>query len=226
MRKRWAIALVAAAVLLRAASAQMGGGVNPPALTAVGTGFPVPGGVRFASSPPRLIAHGPLFLFSDYGYPSEPVVVQVPPPQVVVVQQPAVPEASDASKPGPLLIEWQGDRYVRVTTENGTLRTRHIQPDYSRESVRSHPAGALTPAAQQELLPVVLVFHDGGREEVRDYAIIRGVMYAHGDYWKDGYWTKQIQLSALDLPATLQANQQRGVKFVLPAGPNEVVTRP
>jgi hypothetical protein len=52
------------------------------------------------------------------------------------------------------------------------------------------------------------------------------VMYARGDYWRDGYWTKNIQLSALNISATLKTNQDHGVKFVLPAGPNEVVTRP
>lgn len=222
MHRRWAFVLFAVAVLLPAASAQTGGGVNPPVLTAVGTGFPVPGGVRFAGAQPPFVPHraiflGTPFLFPDY--PSEPVVVQVPPPQVVVVQQPAVPEASDAVKPGPLMIEWQGDRYVRVTGNEN--RSTPAQPDYAATS-----SNRAAPASARDLLPAVLIFRDGSREEVRDYAIIRGVMYAHGDYWTDGYWTKQIQLSALDVPATLEANQQRGVKFLLPSGPNEVVTRP
>jgi hypothetical protein len=222
MPKSWVIALLAAAVLLPAARAQTGGRVNPPALTAVGTGFPVPGGVRFASTQPRFVPQRAIFLgtpllFSDY--PSEPVVLQAPPPQIVVVQQPAAPQTSDAVKPGPLMIEWQGDRYVRVTENEN--RSTPAQLDYVPTSSKR-----TVPASGRDLPPAVLVFRDGGREEVRDYAIIRGVMYAQADYWKDGYWTKQIQLSALDLPATLEANQQRGVKFVLPAGPNEVVTRP
>ena len=33
-------------------------------------------------------------------------------------------------------------------------------------------------------------------------------------------------ISDLDLPATFQQNRERGVKFTLPAGPNQVVTRP
>ena len=222
MPRLWVIALFAAAVLLPAASAQMGGGASPPALTAVGTGFPVPGGVRFTGTQPGFVPHraiflGTPFLFPDYA--SEPVVVQAPPPQIVVVQQPAAAQTADAVKPGPLLIEWRENRYVRVT--GGEIRSIPAQSDYVATSI-NRPA----PALGRNLPPAVLVFHDGSREEVRDYAIIRGVMYAHGDYWKDGYWTKQIQLSALDVPATLEANQQRGVKFILPAGPNEVVTRP
>lgn len=216
MRKRWVIALLAAAVLLPAASAQIGGGVNPPALTAVGTGFPIPG-AQPPFVPHRAIFLGTPFLFPDYAV--EPVVVQAPQPQIVVVQQPAAPQTTDAVKPGPLLIEWQGDRYVRVTGNEN--RSTPAQPDYAATSI--HRAA---PATERDMPPAVLVYRDGSREEVRDYAIIRGVMYAHGDYWMDGYWTKQIQLSALDVPATLEANQQRGVKFILPAGPNEVVTRP
>jgi len=61
---------------------------------------------------------------------------------------------------------------------------------------------------------------------VTDYAIVAGVIYARGDYWQNGYWTKQIRLSLLNIPATIQANQEQGVKFVLPSAPNEVVTRP
>jgi hypothetical protein len=223
MPKRWVIALLAAAVLLPAARAQMGGGVNPPALTAVGTGFPVSGGVRLSGAQPGFVPHraiflGTPFLFPDYA--SEPVVVQAPPPQIVVVQQPAVPEISDAVKPGPLMIEWRENRYVRVT--GGENRSILVQPDYA--GAPAHPAAASTP--RQELPAAILVFRDGTRQEVQEYVIANGVMYIHGGYGQDGYRTKQIQLSSLDVPATLEANQQRGAKFILPASPNEVVTRP
>jgi hypothetical protein len=71
-----------------------------------------------------------------------------------------------------------------------------------------------------------LIFRDGHHEESSDYSIISGVIYARGDYWTSGSWSKQIPLSQLDLPATLKANQERGVTFRLPGAPNEVVTRP
>jgi hypothetical protein len=37
---------------------------------------------------------------------------------------------------------------------------------------------------------------------------------------------KSILVAALDLPATYQANLNRGVNFVLPSAPNEVVVGP
>jgi hypothetical protein len=50
-------------------------------------------------------------------------------------------------------------------------------------------------------------------------------LYAKGDYWTSGSWTKEIQIADLDSPATLRLNQKRGVKSALPAGPDEVVMR-
>ena len=41
-----------------------------------------------------------------------------------------------------------------------------------------------------------------------------------------GSWTRKIQIADSDVPATLKLNQERGLKFVLPASPNEVVMRP
>jgi hypothetical protein len=76
------------------------------------------------------------------------------------------------------------------------------------------------------LPPATLIFRDGHSEEVRDYTIADGILYARGDYYSDGYWNKKIGLTALNIPETLQANATRNVKFVLPSSPNEVITRP
>ena len=80
-----------------------------------------------------------------------------------------------------------------------------------------------------DLAPTVLVYRDGHREEVPDYVIVGRVIYAHTNRDRDSegdYDMTNIQLSALDIPATMRANRENGVRFVLPAGPNEVITRP
>jgi hypothetical protein len=82
------------------------------------------------------------------------------------------------------------------------------------------------PARSRELPPATLIFRDGHSEEVRDYTIADGILYARGDYYADGYWNKKIGLASLNIPETLQANATRNVKFVLPSSPNEVITRP
>jgi hypothetical protein len=152
-------------------------------------------------------------------------------PQVVIVKPAAAGDSPQKMKPGPLLIEWQGDRYVRFGGAAETLGSRTAaDPDYAESTIAKPPIRP-TSAAQKtrtessgaKSSPVILVYHDGHREEIPDYAIANGVIYAHGTSWQNGYWTKQIPLSALDPLATMEANQQRGVKFMLPSAPNVVI---
>jgi len=120
-----------------------------------------------------------------------------------------------------LMIELQNGRYVRVNTEDdqsidGEARELALAPE---KAVSAAPA-------PHDLPPALLVFRDGHSEEVRDYTIANGILYARGDYYTDGYWNKKIALSTLNVPQTLQANTARNVNFVLPSSPNEVITRP
>jgi len=87
------------------------------------------------------------------------------------------------------------------------------------------PVTAAAPPARN-LPPAVLIFRDGHSEEVHDYTIANGVLYARGDFYTDGYWNKKIDLSALNLTATMQTNSTHNLKFVIPSSPNEVITRP
>jgi hypothetical protein len=114
----------------------------------------------------------------------------------------------------PLMIELQNGRYVRVssTASNG-------------EALQLSPAAAVAAPPRNQPF-AVLIFRDGHTEEVHDYAIADGILYARGDYYTDGYWNKKIALSSLNVAETLEANATRNVKFVLPASPNEVITRP
>jgi hypothetical protein len=100
-------------------------------------------------------------------------------------------------------------------------RGTNAAPDYAEAN-----AQVTQPQTHTELAPTVLIFRDGHREQVPEYAIVGGTIYASGDYWQSGHWTKSIQLSALNIAATIQANHEAGVRFTLPSAPNEVVTRP
>ncbi|MFZ1010877.1 MAG: hypothetical protein WAN65_28820 [Candidatus Sulfotelmatobacter sp.] len=150
---------------------------------------------------------------------------------------------SDSSQP--LMVELQNGQYVRVNTNaaevddahdltfaaSGKAPNKNTQP---AKSARNHssplaePTAALgiTASRSRELPPATLIFRDGHSEEVRDYTIADGILYARGDYYADGYWNKKIALSTLDVAQTLQANATRSVNFVLPSSPNEVITRP
>jgi hypothetical protein len=170
------------------------------------------------------------------GYP----VASPPPPYVLeaaraLAAAPASMSVASAydnnrepSSSQPLMIELQNGRYVRVkaaaieNSEDG--EAQELTPEqFQRRSLA--PASQIASKAPS-LPPAVLVFCDGHSEEVRDYTIADGILYARGDFYSDGYWNKKIALSTLNVGQTLQANAARNVNFVLPASPNEVITRP
>ncbi|MGE5207265.1 MAG: hypothetical protein ACM3PW_16765 [Chlamydiota bacterium] len=161
--------------------------------------------------------NGGMYWWDDDSYSGDgqQVVVQQPPAPVVVQAASASQPVQEVKPPSPLLIELQGDRFVRLTGSD-------VNPP------RAASATAPVTAAQQhnELPPAVLIFRDGHRQEVASYSIIGPALYAAGSYWTNGYWTQKILLADLNLPATFEANQQRGVNFVLPSAPDQVITRP
>jgi hypothetical protein len=127
------------------------------------------------------------------------------------------------------MIELQGDRYVRVSgEESSTAEIRTIEPQTSaaRQSTAVNANSKLADRRPAELAPVQLVFRDGHREEVSDYTIADGVLYARGDYYRDGTWNRKIELKSLNMSETIQSNDARGVRLQLPTSPNEVITRP
>lgn len=86
--------------------------------------------------------------------------------------------------------------------------------DHSFNEQRSSPPQAQRqpppdPAEEQE--PTVLVFRDGHKQEVRNYAIIGQMLW---DF--DAKGTHKIPLSELDIDTTRKLNDDRGVDFVLP----------
>jgi hypothetical protein len=189
-----------------------------------GNGFGFPG--RYSGFPGGFVYFGTPFYYPDYPSPAE----ALPSAPLVVVQSNSGSAPSEPPSE-PLMIVWQGDHYVRYGGGSTAEQVRGAA-DYSESdssagrspsSLRSLSPGELN---QAQLPPAVLVFRDGHREQVHDYVIAGGKLYLRGDYWRDGYWTRTIELAALDVPRTLSANQENGVNFILPTAPNEVVTRP
>jgi len=229
MRKRLIIApiiaLLGTAVFAPIAMAQMRASAMGMHGAVSSSGFGRSVGVSFTGRPhPHPFGPGAIFLGDPfYGdYPVEPLTV--PPPQVVVVQPASAAATPPETVSEPLMIELQGNRYVRFGgRQQSAERGTNAPPDYTEAEAHT---SALQGPAQPELAPAILIFRDGHREQVPEYAIVGGTLYASGDYWQSGHWTKNIQISALNLPATIQANHDAGIKFTLPAAPNEVVTRP
>lgn len=208
---KWLITVLFLAAFVPVAPAQSRGGFGFGGFR--NGGFGGPPGRGFGRS---LVFFGDPFL--DANYASRPYETVSPP--LVIIQPPTAAATPPEPKAEPLLIEWQGDRYVRYS---GQHQSTANSLDYSRAG---ESPSVLARSSPGELPPATLVYRDGHQEKVSDYVIASGNLYARGDYYRDGFWTKTVQLSALDLPATLAANSASGVKFVLPSGPNEVVTRP
>ena len=241
MRLLAAVALLA--TISAWASAQRMSGFAPRSGVPAAPGFTGLMGSGFASNGYGRsgFAHGghgfpggfaiPLFsdaLYSDLlatGYPSASQ------PPVFVMQMPptnAMPATSFFPAPEPaLMFELQGDRYVQVS---GTAKSDAEMQTLDRATVATTSprpvAGSIIRASQKEPLYATLVYRDGHREDVSDYTIANGELYAKADYYKSGAWNRKIQLSSLDLPETVQLNQARGLNFQLPSSPNEVIVGP
>lgn len=180
-------------------------------------GIPQPTGTNFNfAHRPFGVGTGSVFFYSDLGY--EPVTPQ--PASIVVVQPPQPPTThlEDERPPiKPLLLEWQGGHWVRVENTQAISTPAPENHEQRPGPVRS---------AQNPPPVTVLVFRNGRAELTNGYAIVGDMLYAQTDYWTTGGWTKKIALAQLDLAATIRANQERGVVFKLPAGPDEVVLQP
>jgi hypothetical protein len=158
----------------------------------------------------RIFAGSGFWPYFDPDDSFEQDVIETPQPQVIVVPsgQPPAPAQNPRES---LVIEFQGDHWVRLTSASLS----------SAIPSRAHAA-----EAPSELPHAVLVFRDGRREEIGKYVIVGPTIYASADYWSSGSWTRKVQIAELDVPATLKLNQERGTRFSLPSGPNEVMIRP
>jgi hypothetical protein len=93
--------------------------------------------------------------------------------------------------------------------EHKSAKDRNSEHKKAVENPKPDPAEPPKPAAAQPA--TVLVFRDGHKSEVHDYAIVGSTLYDIGENT-----TKKIALADLDLDATTKANDDRGVSFQLP----------
>jgi hypothetical protein len=164
------------------------------------------------------------------GYP-----VASQPPVVILQAPPAAGAVAETHTGEPVLIELQGDSYVRVSgpPASGAMLDSQASRGESAPTHQTHSAqssgvrqlAAVQPSAAQPKF-VTLVFRDGHREDVSDYVIANGTLYAHTSYYTSGAWTKNINLAALDVPETVSYNESHGVRFQLPNAANEVIVGP
>ncbi len=170
----------------------------------------------------------PGYYYSDYY--SEPATEESQPTRVVVIEnsQPRA-EAPPTPPPQSLVLELQGNHWVRITDSGQTVV--NSEPEQKGSAGTSNlrtlpPQQTKVQEPPRELPPAVLVFRDGHTEEITRYTIVGGTIYTSSDYWNSGSWTKKVPIAQLDVPATLEQNRERGTNFSLPASPSVVAIRP
>ena len=192
------------------------------ALAQRGTGTSITIGPR--PQPAMHLHHfgAPIFLGGPW-YPGYGTDFVQATPQVIVLPAPApaVPVVKEDPKPiTPLMIEFQGGQYVRSDrNEKAVQQVTVSSPTRTKSDVNAGRQPAV-------MVPATLIYRDGHSEQVHEYTIVDGAIYARGDYWQDGYWNRKILLSSLDIRATVSANQSSGARFELPSAPNVVIVRP
>jgi hypothetical protein len=221
-------AVIGAALFASSACAQGRGMRAAAPAPRTGVSFRLGGRPGVVRVRPRRFFAGSVFLSSPYFYPGDDYDYELPPteerPVQVVFEQPAQPPAPMASPAEALVLEYRDGQWVRIPA-NGRLPA--MQPDSAQASSLRPGTADRNQAVQPlpELPPAVLVFRDGRQEEVKRYTIKGDVIYTSADYWSTGSWTRKVPMAELDIAATLKLNADRGGKFTLPSGPNEIVTR-
>jgi hypothetical protein len=90
-------------------------------------------------------------------------------------------------------------------------RSLRDQDQYSRPMTRQRDTQSRSDARAENDPPTVLVFRDQHQREIQNYAIVGLTIWNFAQQR-----TEKIPLSAIDIPATIKANDERGIDFRLP----------
>ena len=110
----------------------------------------------------------------------------------------------------------QGDPLMHMVVEQPPMRYPYPEPE-AAQAPPDYPPAAPQPQQQQSAArdakpnePSVLVFRDGHQQEISNYAIMGQNVYVFDK------GSRKVALADLDLPATVKANDERGLEFNIP----------
>ncbi len=107
------------------------------------------------------------------------------------------------------------DPMMHMVVEQPPVRYPYAEPD-AVQTPPDPPAAPLQQSAIRDAKPnepSVLVFRDGHQQEVSNYAIMGQNVYVFDK------GSRKIALADLDVPATVKANDERGLEFNIPQKP-------
>lgn len=94
-----------------------------------------------------------------------------------------------------------------IHQELADLRQRQAEPPYGMSPEEAGTIVAPAPSKPTDP-PLILIFRDGTQTEVRDFAVVGQT------FWDlSGHPTRKFPISQLNLEASIQANEARGVEF-------------
>jgi len=214
--------LVPAAIFVCNASAQING--VPASVTSPGFGGRAINGPSasvtslgrngYSSSAPDVRFFGPVagpvhehHRYHHYGSYGPPAVYAVPVPYALDLGNRDDSADSDADDNDP---DYQGG--PTIFDRRGSGADSYVPP--VREVPKPHAAQHAdgdSPAPQPPQEPTILIFKDGHKQEVGNYAIVGATLFD----LTPGH-ARKIALADLDLDATREQNENRGVIFQLP----------
>jgi len=143
-------------------------------------------------------------VYYPYVYPYAVPVAVAPEDQYSEEQQ------EQPEPPGPTVFDRRSNMQAAPNPTPYPERVTESRVEPRQEAlVTGGPGPSVAP---RELEPVVIVFKDGHQQEIGNYAIVGDTIYDINNYV-----SRKIKLADVDLPQTIQKNEDRGVEFSLPA---------
>ena len=128
---------------------------------------------------------------SDYAYQSDPYAAS------------AYAMASSLNERDRELQQQLQDLREDVARLTGAITSRYPTP--------VSPAPSRAPAAREPATPTILMFRDGTKQEVENYAIVGQTVWLFNEQR-----ARKVPLSSIDVDATAKANDERGLSFQVP----------
>jgi len=224
---RWIILTLGATVLIlamAAAAAAQGRGFRGGAIFRAGPPGPVAPGRAFIGRPPAPV-FGPRVHAGPFGFARFPRTIIVPPvigyyspyiwPAPTLFETPYSPYVGSAYSepayvPPAAAAPVVNQREVDLAYQVGRL-SEEIEQLRQQQNVRSSPPPQTQAATERPRILTVLVFRDGHRIEIQNYAMVGQTLWVF-----DEKAAEKISINDLDLDATWKENRERGVRFPLP----------
>lgn len=145
----------------------------------------------------------------SYAYPYPVVVVPVQDQEVEQSEYEAEPPAPTVYERRPVVR--LAPNPTPGTEDDSRYGQHYLDSRERREPVQEEatPRRDMTP--EPEPIPIIVIFKDGHQKEISNYAIVGDTLYELG-----AVTSHKIKLADLDLKATADKNEERGVEFNLP----------